>query len=307
MRLNAASLRSKRLLSREIRGPSAPLLAFEKWPADNQNLWWRQHRGPLLKKREKWRTPRLCHCNVLENPNYTFRVNRAHPPVGTFAGSGTCYATVKPSGGTYTWEANFDKGATTISLSCTTSGCSSSDNFTAIAPSNAEDDTSITVFYTYNGQEADDTSDHITVHQPTSLRTNSTTPTTTTCTLPCLAAKGSCATKSGTSCNFSAPETQRSYSVLDQFGNAYEDVNLSSAPVITEQVNQQKTTCGTVSLSKGDTGGSPFTDTLHQCASCCESGGPGCTSTYNQTISSNSIQVRAETISTTCTSVTPTP
>jgi len=32
--------------------------AFEKWPAENRNrALWRQHRGPLLKKREKWRTP----------------------------------------------------------------------------------------------------------------------------------------------------------------------------------------------------------------------------------------------------------
>ena len=38
--------------------PGAPLLAFEKWPAENRNrALWRQHRGPLLKKREKWRTP----------------------------------------------------------------------------------------------------------------------------------------------------------------------------------------------------------------------------------------------------------
>src|SRR6266852_2646270 len=42
--------------------PGAPLLAFEKWPAENRNrALWRQHRGPLLKKREKWRTPRLCY------------------------------------------------------------------------------------------------------------------------------------------------------------------------------------------------------------------------------------------------------
>jgi hypothetical protein len=56
--------------------PGAPLLAFEKWPAENRNrALRRQHRGPpfgypprlrsglrqnwagFLKKREKWRTP----------------------------------------------------------------------------------------------------------------------------------------------------------------------------------------------------------------------------------------------------------
>ena len=51
-RLTSASARSP------PGAPGAPLLAFEKWPAENRNhALWRQHRGPLLKKREKWRTP----------------------------------------------------------------------------------------------------------------------------------------------------------------------------------------------------------------------------------------------------------
>jgi hypothetical protein len=37
--------------------PGAPLLAFEKWPADNQTpTLRRKQRGPLVKKRGKWRT-----------------------------------------------------------------------------------------------------------------------------------------------------------------------------------------------------------------------------------------------------------
>jgi len=231
--------------------------------------------------------------------------------VGTFAGSGTCYATGTPTGGTYTWGANFDDGVTTISLACTTGGCTSSDIFTAIASSKAEDDTSITVFYTYNGQEADDTSDHITVHQPISLRTNSTTPNyrTTTCTLPCLTNPntGSCAVTSGTSCNYSEPITRRYYSVLDQFGNPFEDVNLGAAPAITESVNASQGTCGGNGVEIASTGGSPFYDEFGKCDSCCETGGPGCTSTASQTIFSNGNNVRQENISVTCTAVTLTP
>ena len=46
----------------------APFLAFEKWPAENRNrALWRQHRGPLLKKREKWR-PQLVSPNDQRQP-----------------------------------------------------------------------------------------------------------------------------------------------------------------------------------------------------------------------------------------------
>jgi len=200
---------------------------------------------------------------------------------------------------------------TTISLSCTDSGCTSSVDYEAIAASSKEDDSTITGFYTYQGQEVDDTSDPITVHQPTSLRTNSTTPNyrSTTCTLPCLANPntGSCAIKSGTSCSYSETVTRRYYSVLDQFGNAFEDVNLGAAPAITESVNASQGTCGGNGVDLGTTSGSPFYDEFGKCDSCCESGGPGCTSTASQTIFSNGISVRQESISVTCTTATLTP
>jgi len=49
--------------------PGAPLLAFEKWPAENRNrALWRQHRGPLLKKREKSRTPSWLVPTIKGNP-----------------------------------------------------------------------------------------------------------------------------------------------------------------------------------------------------------------------------------------------
>src|SRR6266404_9504572 len=49
--------------------PGAPLLAFEKWPAESRNrALCRQHRGPLLKKREKWRTPSWLVPTIKNNP-----------------------------------------------------------------------------------------------------------------------------------------------------------------------------------------------------------------------------------------------
>src|SRR6266446_6413931 len=61
-------------------GPGAPLLAFEKWPAENRNrALGRQHRGPLLKKREKWRTP-VGSLDVKKTNALYFAVKVAHPP-----------------------------------------------------------------------------------------------------------------------------------------------------------------------------------------------------------------------------------
>lgn len=207
-----------------------------------------------------------------------------------------------------TWSSN---NSNTISLSCTTNGCGNSDDYTAKAPSTTQGDTTITVKYTYNGQYATANSKAITVHQPKSLQTISTIPnfTTTACAIACLANpnSGSCAVTSGTSCSYSEPITQRNYSVLDQFGNTYQSVNLGAAAVITESVNAQQGTCGGNGVETGSTSGSPFYDDFGKCDSCCESGGPGCTSTASQTLFSNGVNVRQESISETCTSVTLTP
>ena len=226
--------------------------------------------------------------------------------VGTFADSATCSTSnVNPSGGNFTWSTN---NTNTISLSCTTTGCGNSDDYTAKAASTTQGDTTITVTYSYNGQSASASSKAITVHQPKSLQTVSTIPnfTTTTCTLACLANpnSGSCAVSPATSCSYSEPITQRNYSVLDQFGNTYQSVNLGAAAVITESVNAQQGTCGGNGVETGSTSGSPFWDEFGKCDSCCESGGPGCTSTASQTLFSNGTNVRQESISETCTSVT---
>jgi hypothetical protein len=229
--------------------------------------------------------------------------------VGTADGTATCFTSnVAPSGGTFTWMTN---DTNTISLSCTTSGCGNSDDYTAKAASTTQADTVITVTSTYNGQSATSNSKPITVHQPTSLKTISTDPNfeKVTCAIPCLAKpnSGSCAVKSGTSCSYGEQITERNYSVLDQFGNTFESVNLGAAPAITETINAQKGTCGGNGVETASTSGSPFFDKFGKCDSCCESGGPGCTSTASQKLFSNDINVRQESISETCASVTLTP
>jgi hypothetical protein len=243
------------------------------------------------------------------NPMVSISCQLTDMAVGTFAGTATCFTSnVTPSGGTFTWKTN---NTTTISLTCTTSGCGSSDNYSAVAASTTQGDTAITVTYTVNGRSATATSKAITVHQPTSLKTISTIPnfTTVPCGLACLANpnSGSCAVKAGTSCSYSESITQRNYSVFDQFGNTFESVSLGAAPVITETVNAQQGTCGGNGVEIGSTSGSPFYDEFGKCDSCCESGGPGCISTASQSLFSNNINVRQEAISVTCISATLTP
>jgi hypothetical protein len=165
------------------------------------------------------------------------------------------------------------------------------------------------VTYTVNNQPASATSQRITVHKPTSLKTVSTVPNnhTETCTLPCLAnpGKGTCTVKSGTSCSYSEAITRRNYSVQDQFNppSLFENVQLSGV-TITEEVNASQGSCGGNNVEKFTGGGSPFPDDFGKCDSCCESGGPGCQSTATQTLYANGFPVRNESITVTCTSAT---
>ncbi len=71
---------------------------------------------------------------------------------------------------------------------------------------------------------------------------------------------------------------RRNYSVLDKWANAFENIQLSGV-TITENVTSSQGSCGGNNVETGSTGGSPFFDDFGKCDSCCESGGPGCTST----------------------------
>ena len=54
-------------------------------------------------------------------------------------------------------------------------------------------------------------------------------------------------------------------------------------------------------------GMSNFSDTLQFCSTCCESGGPGCTSTASRVYTINGFPMPTQTITQTCTTATVTP
>jgi hypothetical protein len=227
------------------------------------------------------------------------------PNFGASSENGTCRTTVANAGGTYTFTAS----KTTITLTNNNDGTAS---YKPANPSGAKQDTAVSVSYNDpTGGTVSATFTGITVHKPTSLRTNSTKVNdhTVTCTLPCLAAPntGSCTIEPGTTCSYQEPITRRTYSILDQFGQAFEDVNLGAAGTITESVNASQGSCGGNGVETGATGGSPFMDDFGKCDSCCEPGGPGCQSTATQAIMVNGFAVRNEAITETCTSATLTP
>jgi YD repeat-containing protein len=221
------------------------------------------------------------------------------PNFAAFAEHGACTTQVANTGGTYTFAVNTNM----ISVTNNNDGTAS---YTSANPSTTQQDTSITVTYAdpTSGTSVSSTFVGITVHKPTSLSTNSTTPNdhSLTCNLPCLTNPntGSCNVTPGTSCSYQESVTRRMYSIVDQFGNKFENVGLSSAGTVTETVNAQQGSCGGNVVSLGATGGSPFHDDFGKCDSCCEAGGPGCQSTAQQTISVNGFAVRNESITVTC-------
>jgi YD repeat-containing protein len=223
------------------------------------------------------------------------------PNFSQFAENGVCTTQVGNPGGTYTFSAN----KTTVSLTNNNDGTVNYASSTS-TPSSAQQDTAITVKYDdpTAGVSVSATFPGITVHKPTSLSTNSTTPNdhVMPCTLPCLTNPntGSCNVTTGTSCTYQEPVTRRMYSIVDQFGNKFENLGLSSAGTVTESVVAQQGSCGGNRVDIASTGGSPFHDDFGKCDSCCEPGGPGCQSTAQQTIFVNGFTVRSENITVTC-------
>ena len=236
-------------------------------------------------------------------PTVTLSCDTTHLTLGTtdFPGtkSGSCTTTSSPPGGTFGWTVN--TSAVTFSAN------GNSATYSSNAESSTQGDTVVKVTYTVNSQSASGSSQGITVHKPTSLKTVSTVPNdhTTTCTVPCLLnpGKGTCTIKAGTSCNYTEPITRRRYSVVDKWGNLFQNVQLSGV-TITESVTASQGSCGGNKVETGRTGGSPFYDDFGKCDSCCEAGGPGCTSTATQTLYANGFSVRNENITVTCTSAT---
>jgi YD repeat-containing protein len=215
--------------------------------------------------------------------------------------TGTCTATGTPSGGSFSWQSS------TTAISLTPNAATAS--YSSANPSSTSGDTAITVTYTANSQSASATFGAITVHKPTSLQAGAVQAAgTAPCTLPCLTnpGNGSCAATVGTSCTYSAAQSQRIYTVLDQFGTSFASVGINDAAV-TEQVNLSSNNCGGSGINAASAQSTIFSDTFGKCDTCCQQGGPGCTSVASQTLSVNGIVVRTPTITVTCTTASVTP
>jgi hypothetical protein len=217
--------------------------------------------------------------------------------------TGTCTTKVNPTGGTFAWTS----AGGTINLTPSENG--SSATYTSTSASTTAGDTTVTVKYTVQQQSASATSGAITVHKPTSLVAGSVTANgTQPCTLACLTnpGNGTCSVTAGTSCTYSANQFEREYKVYDQFGNFFQSVGIDLAAV-TENVTLTSNNCGGSGVTTGSSTFTDFFDDFGKCDSCCESGGPGCTTVASQTISVNAFSVRSTTITETCTTTTVNP
>ena len=215
---------------------------------------------------------------------------------------GSCTAVGSPSGGTYAWTVS--TSAVTLSASGSTA------SYTAANPSSSQGDTLITVAYTPPGTAVvKGTSAPITVYKPTGLSGSTVTSKgSATCNTPCLASpnSGSCTVKTGTTCSYAAPQFARTYDVLTQIQGVKLIEAIGSANV-TESVKLTSNNCGGSGITVGNATSSEFTDTYGKCDSCCQSGGPGCTTVGSQTITVNGYAMPTETITETCTTASATP
>jgi hypothetical protein len=218
--------------------------------------------------------------------------------------TGTCTATGTPTGGSFVWTA----AGGTINLTPSQNG--SSATYTSTSASSKVGDTTITVKYTYQSQQpVSATSSAITVHKPTTLVAGVVAPNgTAACTLPCLTkpGNGTCSVTAGTSCTYNANQFQREYKVYDQFNNFFQSVGINFATV-TENITLTSNNCGGSGVSTGSSPYTDFFDDYGKCDSCCESGGPGCTTVAAQSLYVNGFSVRNTTITETCTAVTVNP
>jgi len=217
--------------------------------------------------------------------------------------TGNCTATGAPSGGSYTWSVNKNTVTLTPSQSGTTA------TYTSNAASSSNGDTSITVKYTMNSQNVSATSAAITVHQPTTLTPSSVYSTgTAPCTTPCILypGAGNCDASPTNKCKYNANQFQREYKVNDQFGTFFQNFGINNATV-TEQVNLTSNNCSGSGVGQGSSTYTDFFDNFAKCDTCCQSGGPGCTTVAAQTLLVNGFSVRSTTITVTCTTVTVVP
>lgn len=207
--------------------------------------------------------------------------------------TGLCTATVSPSGGKYSWTVN--TGTVTL-----VNPTSASPSFTAANASSSEGDTTISLTYTVNEQQATAQSSAITVHEPTSLQLDSdtTNPTGTTCSVTCLNGQPGC--------SYQSYLKTRIYDVLDQFGLTFASVGISTING-QESFSGFTSSCGASSPTPTTAGTSHFQDNFNFCAPDCQQGGPGCTASATQTITVNGLTVRTPSVNWSCTNCTVVP
>jgi hypothetical protein len=222
------------------------------------------------------------------------------PPQTT---GGSCSTQVNPSGGTFSWSVN----KSTVTLS---SASGASISYFSNSPSSSQGDTTISVSYTMNSQSATAQSSRITTHNPTSLAvlSDTTNPTVTACSVPCLANPGDGTCNASTStCSYSSYRRTCEYSVVDQLNQQFANVGISDANVV--ESLPVSTSCPNLTFSPHNAPTSTFFDDFTLCHTCCLPNGPGCTlqSAPTQVILVNGTQVWSEAINWTCSNVSLTP
>jgi len=228
-------------------------------------------------------------------PTVSISCDKTHLALGATAPTstkqGACTATVNPTGGTFAWSVN------SSSVTLTPNGASAI--YTANAASTQQGDSTITLTYTIsNAPSVSASSAAITVHKPTSLSiiTDATDPSGMTCSVPC---------SSGT-CSYASYKRTRVYDTLDQFGQSFSALGLSSIDA-QESYGAVTSSCGSFSVQTGSAPITPFQDQWFMCNSACLSGGTGCTASSNQTITVNGYVVRTPAVTWTCTNCTVVP
>jgi|GEM_PF-5786571 len=187
------------------------------------------------------------------------------PTASSNTTTGSCTASVSPSGGSYSWSVN----ANTVTLN---DPSSASPSFTAANASSSQGDTKISLTYTFNGQSATAQSAAITVQKPTSLSLASTT------------FNGASQCPSG----YAGWERDVEWQVLDQFGQPMQIVGLPASDQISIGTPNS---CGATTVQTG-TGytqpGGVFPGTYDVCSTACPA---GCQTKATQTYTVAGIQL----------------
>lgn len=184
------------------------------------------------------------------------------PPTTT---TGTCAATVNPSGGTFSWSAS----KTTINL--TPNGATAS--YSATSQSATKGDTTLSVTYIVNQEQATAQSSAVTVHKPTSLTIVSDTGS---------VQNVDCKAMYGPNVDYCGVQRDMQYVVFNQFGTAIPVAGLPAVESFVPGANTcgmlPPTPVGTLTVSNGNFAAP---DVLSLCSSACLPKNSNCAPTGN--------------------------